>query len=118
MPEMSVVRFTESDVIVASSPVGPMQMALRKYGDGTPGNGYVEYMGRHYGSTQSTTVGDVNAFYEAFNANNDTSIGDSTSVGYSSGYIDFHAVLGFDNSDTVNTVDGVYEWNGREFAKQ
>lgn len=53
-PEMEVVRFSESDVIVAS-PVGPQSYALTKFANGTPGDG--ELNGKNLSTVQDILAG-------------------------------------------------------------
>ena len=120
MPEMSVVRFNESDVIVAS--VG--SFTLNKFLDGSKNNAYVDYNGHIYGYTQSGGSGFPDNLYDVFNANN-------PSVGFS-GDSQFHwlnsngiwstarfsEIIGYDETTNSGSVDGTYRWVGNQFEKQ
>ena len=112
MPEMDVVRFQESDVIVASS----NSISLNLFGDGVNGNGYVTYLGQNYGNLQ--TAGDLSSFYSAFNKDHGTSIGGTTNIGYKGGMTNFDGLQSIDNTTSTSGIDGPYVWNGNEFAKQ
>lgn len=115
MPKMSAVRFTESDVIVAST-----RITLNKFGNGVNGDAYVRYMGVNYGSNQQS--GDINDFYSAFNADHFTGINGDTNIGFEtqsgSGYIDFDGALALDNAAASSSIDGPYIWNGSFFERQ
>lgn len=120
MPEMSVVRFTESDVIVASI----RSFTLHKYGDGQKGNAYVDYDGNIYGTTQPGGGSFPESLYNDFNANNpgvnfsgssDFHWGSDES-GWSTQNFDW--IIGQDNTDSSSSVDGTYRWSGAQFIKQ
>ena len=114
MPEMSVVRFNESDVIVASR-----SLTLHKYGDGSRGNAYVTYNGITYGTQQQAGGSFPDNLYQAFN-------GDKLGANFN-GSTDFHWegdstqnftwIIGQDNTNSTSSVDGTYWWNGSSFDK-
>lgn len=60
-PEMTVVRFTEEDVIVASGSATP-SIVVSGLMDGTPNNLGINYKGHSYGSS---TLGDLAAAFAA-----------------------------------------------------
>ena len=59
--KIDVVRFNESDVIVASGK-GPSYMKLRGMGDGSTGNAYYDFNGTSYALN-----GELGSFITAFN---------------------------------------------------
>lgn len=114
MPEMSVVRFEEIDVICASN-----RITLNRFGNKVNGDGYVRYMGTNYGSNQQ--AGDLSVFYARFNSDHNTGIDGTTSIGFEteggSGFINFNGALTLDNSSSDSPVDGTYVWNGSMFDR-
>lgn len=58
-PEMSVVRFKEADVIVASGTAVPQTMSASGWGDGINRNFSVNYGGVDYDYTGATTLIDL-----------------------------------------------------------
>lgn len=111
MPEMRVVRFNESDVIVAS-------FSLHNYGDGKAHNAYVSYNGRHYGnySGSGRTYDDL---FTQFSAENPGTFNSETGFGWGDqSYVAFSVIMGYDNSDAKSGVDGSYNWNGTTFDHQ
>ena len=54
-PEMSVVRFKEADVIVASG----LTMTWSKFGDNTPQNGVVTFNGTDYTISDNTAISNL-----------------------------------------------------------
>ena len=115
MPEMSVVRFEECDVICASTGI-----RLNKFGNGLNGDAYVTYNGVDYGNTQGGGR-DLSAFYNAFNNDHNTGINEYTKIGFETGeggYIDFYGAQALDNAGATSEIDGPYVWNGSMFGKQ
>ena len=54
-PKMSVIRFRESDVIVASGTLSPDIFTLSGFDDGTKGNVQYTYMGETYNNSNQTS---------------------------------------------------------------
>ena len=119
MPEMSVVRFTESDVIVASA-----GFRLIQYGNGVEGDGYVLYNNQKYGTRQPGGSSFPTALYDDFNNDNPgVGFSDDTNFHWQNGSgtwstQNFAWIYGQDNTDASSSVDGYYHWSGTEFVKQ
>ncbi len=119
MPEMDVVRFQESDVIVASAG----SFTLVKYGNGKSGDAYVAYNGTNYGTQQPGGGSFPQSLYDAFNANNpgvnfsgSSDFHWESEAGWSTQNFDW--IVGQDNTDSTSSVDGTYRWSGTQFIKQ
>ena len=112
MPEMSVVRFTESDVIVASGTILLQSITLNKYGDGQNNNASITIGGITYGNQQGgRPYSDAYSIY--------SNLDDSTEFKFTGGQNTFSQIQGFDTGSTSNTsVDGDYVWNGSYFDHQ
>ena len=97
-PEMSVVRFKEADVIVASA----VAMTWSGFGDGTPKNGVVNFNGTDY------TISDKTAINNLFNA-----MGVKTTAGIqnSNGNVTSSANTVLKNELSGNGVNSPL-WNG------
>ena len=110
MPDMDVVRFQESDVIVASTAT---KLMLVNYGDATRLNGYVKINGIGYGATQEHTLEEAYSKFGNFNEGTsfswDREGGDGTNT--------FSAILEGDNRTGGETpgLDGVYYWRDGAF---
>ena len=109
MPEMSVVRFAESDVICASVRDLPRSVTFNNFNDNEPGNGTVTYDGITYG--WKTSEGQANIF---------------DSILYGSGVMienakgkptNFDALVSNEGSSGWGSEDGVangsYTWDSR-----
>ncbi|MBR4556182.1 MAG: hypothetical protein IKO15_01765 [Clostridiales bacterium] len=112
MPEMSVVRFTESDVIVASV---ASVVRLVNWGDGKAYNGVIKVGDEIiYNHTTSAPAIDTITSYlptssPSFHRN------DSDSAPF-----DLSALITVDNHDgDTSDIDGVYYWNsGNDFVRR
>ena len=108
MPEMDVVRFNESDVIVASG--DPKTFSLIKVGNGISGDSRIIYMGQEYTDSDGQALADL--LNEAV----------SGSCNPSSGPVDqltgryFTWVLRNEDSTSSYDRDGTYEYSGRGFS--
>ena len=104
MPEMSVVRFDESDVICASIVT---RMELFRYGDGnTSPNGYVKINGVNYGVNQRNSLDQAYARFDNFDT--------STHFHWGSSENTFYSILEGDNTTLVDEGrDGVYTYENR-----
>ena len=114
MPEMSVVCFTESDVIVAS----PTAFFLNKAGDGRANNANVKYNNTYYGTGQQHSWDD---FYRDFTSNTGYSIGSGTDLHYDRngvvGDVTFDGIQIIDRQigQTNAGIDGSYVWRNGQF---
>ena len=107
MPEMSVVRFTESDVIVASSVL--KTAALYQFDNGGTNDAYIEAGGTTYYHTGSTNFDALEAAYS--NVNDDTKFyWDVGAEQY--GQATFSQLLGYDAGTSAqgNATDGNYDY--------
>lgn len=107
MPEMSVVRFTESDVICASTLAKTMRLIA--FADGEMNNAKVEIDGNPYSRTGSPSFDDAYAHF--YNLSGSTMFYWDTSTGH--GYGSFNTIMGYDNSTDADggSVDTTYTWN-------
>ena len=112
-PEMSVVRFSEDDIIVAST-----GLRLNKYGDGTPHNAYITFNGQNYGN--SVYGYDYDRLYRDYNAENPgVGLSENTNFGWDgsgSGENTLSAILQKDNTTDHSSCDGYYIWTGEGFS--
>ena len=103
MPTIDVVRFEESDVIVASAAASRYYpMTLTGFGDGETGNEIVGYNGHEYKNNDSLKY----AVGEGFD--------DNTGFDYGAGRVTWMDMRSMDygNNPTIDTrVDGTYEWD-------
>ena len=106
MPEMSVVRFTESDVIVASALLSTM--GLYQFDNGKTNDAYIEAGGTTYHHTGSTNFEALEAAYS--NVNNGTKFYWSVGSGY--GQATWSQLLGYDASTSAqgDATDGNYDY--------
>lgn len=99
-PEMDVVRFQESDVIVAST------IYLGNYNDTFVGNGFIRYKGVDYNTNGGDTV------YQ----NLKTALGGKESFVLKNGEYHVESVYYFENAvDSYSQVEGsggTYRWSG------
>lgn len=112
MPEMSVVRFNESDVIVASTEL--QRITLNNFGNGHANDASVTIGSDTYGNQQSSgyRYSDASALYYNFNGNTQFKWDRNDGSGQNT----FAQLLGFDTGSTSNSgVDGEYYWNGTYF---
>ena len=109
-PEVKVVRFTESDVIVASA-----TFTFNNLGDGVA-NGTIGYGGKEY----SIYLSGPEAFYQAFYDNTNIAIGDYTPVYY--GEETTHAYMSsadqYDYDGRYSDYNGAYYWDNGVFKHQ
>ena len=108
MPEIKVVRFNESDVIVASG-----SFTLTGMGNVAP-DGTFGFGGKEYSVANSETR---QPFYDAFYASTNIQIGDTTRVHYNNGETTTQGTLSSAmNYDTYGAdyipYNGVYTWDG------
>ena len=115
-PEMDVVRFKESDVIVASGGVPAGVMTLTGYSDFTQGNGKMSFGGKDYSSEYIiyNTADFVNAVQKSYpgagnvmylkNASQEESARNFAWDDYYSGM-------------PIDDADGDYEFNNGVFTK-
>ena len=109
MPEMSVVRFNESDVIVASAPAGTW-IRLVKFGDGEQNTATI---------TRGGNVIFSNIHSQGFDPA-DYQLDDFTRYGggytfqtNGAGPVSLNGLIEMDNTGSTNPgVDGYYEWDG------
>ncbi|MBO6193246.1 MAG: hypothetical protein J6O00_03595 [Clostridiales bacterium] len=111
MPEMSVVRFNESDVIVAS-----LVVRFDNYANTTPNDGAITVGGKTYTKNNSTIYGQnifVELGYDYVGSNPNVEYGGASHLGQNALY----TMIDNDHSATENqTVDGVYSWDGSRFV--
>lgn len=119
-PEMDVIRFDESDVIVASGggtvPAGILRVSgLDNYEAGD---------GKFAFGTHSYTTGTMDSA-DFYNQLNDTfqsswgTISNSTSLNYDGGGTSLGWAIGDDlKGSNAWGLDGDYTWNGSSFSKQ
>lgn len=105
MPEMSVVRFTESDVIVASTLT---RVGLYDFDNAKTNDAYVQIGQTIYHHTGSHNFDDLTNDYSNFN--NSTKFYWDVGEGY--GQADWSQLLGYDASTSAsgNYTDGTYEY--------
>ena len=118
MPEMSVVRFNESDVIVAS-PIAKT-ITLVRYGDSgehASNNGYIKIDGVGYGVSQRHSLEQAYDMYDNFDLGTMFHWNRTNSEGTGSGNSTFSGILEFDNSTGGSRpgLDGVYYWRDGAF---
>lgn len=109
MPEMSVVRFEESDVICASSSYIPKTMRLTNFDDGEGLNGKLSFDGTEY--TYQSGIGDTFLFRNSYGSYR---IGWIDAPGYSDGSISFSSLGDYESIDRApgsGAPDGEYSWN-------
>ena len=108
MPEMSVVRFNESDVIVASS------IVLSGANDKSDHNLTVTRYGTDiFSNSQSSGFNNLAKYGYTDNPSFYWSSAQGTSP------VDLHSLITSDNNgeERTNTFDGTYYWDGRAFVR-
>lgn len=104
MPEMGVVRFTESDVIVASM---PSLVRFQHFDDGEAKNGSITYYGTTYG--WGTAQGQSDIFHSMLY---DSSVHVENNNGNNP---DIYSLVNYEASTGLSAdgvADGVYYWDG------
>ena len=106
MPEMDVVRFQESDVIVASGM--PQKITFTNFNDGAAGNGTVSYGGKTYGWKTSEGQSNIlDSILYGSGAMVETAKGTSSN---------FDTLVSYEGSSGWGSEDGVangdYVWDG------
>ena len=112
--EMEVVRFTESDVIVASGDVLLQSITLNRFGDGQNNNASITIGDITYGGQQSG-----HPYSEAFSIY--SNFDNNTQFKHTGGQSVFSSIYNLDTDGSTNpSVDGSYVWNaeGRYFDHQ
>lgn len=106
MPEMDVVRFQESDVIVASSFLS--SVGLYQFDNGATNDAYIEADGKTYHHTGSPNFDDAEVAFS--NLNGSTKFYWSVSGGHDYGQATFDQLLGYDAGTSAQSgaTDGIY----------
>ena len=123
-PEMDVIRFDESDVIVASGgpvPVGTLR--LTGFNSGSEIGKFAIGGGGTYTSSEAwgpEFVSELNSTFDSENRNISiyTSIGTMSPEGYFSGSALDMIISGDEQGHDVSGYDGDYSYNGTWFIKQ
>ena len=113
MPEMDVVRFNESDVIVASG--DPKTFALINMGNGIAGDSRIIYMGDEYTDSYQDTQALTALLNEAVPGSCNTFYGPADKLSYSF----FQTVMHSEEDTTVDSHygdrNGTYEYSRSDF---
>jgi len=106
MPEMDVVRFQESDVIVASSFLS--SVGLYKFDNGQTNDAYIVANGTEYHHTGQYNFDDAEADFS--NLNGSTKFYWNVSGGHAYGQATFDQLLGYDAGTSAqgDATDGIY----------
>ena len=112
-PKMDVVRFNESDVIVASSGI-----TISKYADATANNGVIKFgeFGEYtYTSQQATTYPTSNEFYHNLWDEFGMNPGTMPNVEYGEASYSIDSLTSQEyryGNQNVSLPDGFYSWDG------
>ena len=119
-PKMDVVRFQESDVIVASGVYKTFE--LTGLGDNVANNAAIGYKGTSYALIDDKARSN---FFTAFNLQNKTNINDDTGVYIYPPEVEPQGTTNFRQLDTWDAhgsgssiFNGIYEWDGTIFRHQ
>jgi len=123
VPKMDVVRFKESDVIVAS---GAKTMTISNFGDGINLNGIYKFGSFRYTNEEvynnfGSFKGDFNRYFGADIQDRDEiffEYGSGSGFGFSYPFSFLNGIEAEDDDAINSFFNGTYSWDGNKFNRQ